>query len=122
MEQKPGLEENEKELEETQEIVAIETNNLPTQAMSEDMLLSIIQEKSKDLIEKPTSTKFDDMYEQIFGQATGTNKEKDRAEEEKTNANDIINSNMSIFEENEEYSDEIRYKLIRNSLQNVYNP
>lgn len=111
----------EKEIEETQEIAAIETNNLPTEAMSEDMLLSIIQEKSKELVPQTTTAKFDDMYEQIFGQKAGINREKEREEAEKTNANDIINSNMSIFEEDEEYKDKLTYRLIRNSIQNIYN-
>ncbi len=62
--------------------------------------------------------KFNDMYAQIFGKDIEASKkelaekEEQEAKEEKTNAKDIVNSNMSIFEEDEEYKDKIPYKFI----------
>lgn len=75
-----------------------------------DILLNIIQENSKKGLtpEKVSPEQFDDMYAQIFGSEVKSNKED--KEENNTNANDIVNSNMSIFEESEEYK--MPYKLI----------
>lgn len=77
-----------------------------------DILLSVLQEKNRDLTIPMPTGKFDDMYEQIFGDATATNKQKDKEEAEKTNANDIVSSNMNLFEDSEEFKDKIPYKLI----------
>lgn len=97
---------------EQEDVAEIVTNNIPTEQISEEVLLSIIKEQNKELVPQNKATKFDDMYEQIFGQTTSANKEKGKEEIEKTSANDIVKSNMSLFEENEEYKDEITYKLV----------
>lgn len=52
------------------------------------------------------------MYAQIFGEQTKSNREIKEDEEQKNDANDIIISNMNIFEESEEYKDKIPYKLL----------
>ena len=71
--------------------------------------------KTDDMI---FAEKFNDMYAQIFGKDIEASKkeleekEEQEAKEEKTNAKDIVNSNMSIFEEEEEYKDKIPYKFI----------
>lgn len=77
-----------------------------------DILLSVLQEKNRDLTIPMPTGKFDDMYEQIFGDVPASNKLKDKEEAEKTNANDIVSSNMNLFEESEEFKDKIPYKLI----------
>lgn len=48
------------------------------------------------------------MYEQIFGKAP-MQKEEKYEDDQKTNANDIVSSNMSIFEDSE---DKMSYRLI----------
>ncbi len=78
-----------------------------------DILLSILQERDrKELIPGTPSGEFSNMYAQIFGSETSEVKEKEKVEEERNNANDIINSNMNIFEEEEEYKGKIPYKFI----------
>lgn len=51
------------------------------------------------------------MYAQIFGKSLNTNKEE-KEDEGETSAKDIVNSNLNIFEEEEEYKDEIVYKIV----------
>ena len=50
------------------------------------------------------------MYAQIFGEKTA--KTEETKEDERIDANDIVCSNMSIFEENEEYKDQIDRKSV----------
>ncbi len=62
--------------------------------------------------------KFNDMYEQIFGKNIEARKKEIEEEENKekqdakTTAKDIVDSNVNIFEETEEYKDKIPYKFI----------
>ena len=82
-----------------------------------NILANIVKERSqKDanteiVTEENFEEKFNDMYEQIFGKTVET-KRKEQEEERKTNASDIVNNNMSLFEENEEFKDKIPYRLI----------
>ncbi len=69
-----------------------------------DILLNIIQEQNEKYVGnevKESPKQFDDMYEQIFGNMTASAKEKEKNEEKKSSANDIVNSNMNMFEEEE---------------------
>lgn len=81
-----------------------------------NILANIAKERSEKKLEETAKTenfeeKFDDMYEQIFGKTVAT-KKKEQEEENKVNAKDIVNSNMSIFEEDEKYKNTIPYKFI----------
>ncbi len=77
-----------------------------------DVLLSILQDRENPIPSVPVE-EFDDMYAQIFGKDAGGIKEKPEQEEDKINANDIVNTNMSIFEDSEEFKDEvIPHKLL----------
>lgn len=82
-----------------------------------NILANIVKERSqkKDNSEVITKDnfeeKFNDMYEQIFGKTVET-KRREQEEERKTNASDIVNSNISLFEESEEYKNKIPYRLI----------
>ncbi len=75
-----------------------------------DIILNIIQENSRKGLtpEKVAPEQFDDMYAQIFGSEVKNNKEEQKKQD--INANDIVSSNMNIFEESEEYK--IPYKLL----------
>ncbi|MDE5830389.1 MAG: hypothetical protein K2H53_01540, partial [Clostridia bacterium] len=87
----------------------VETSTSETGQKPGDILLSILQQQSKnEVIPSIPPGQFDDMYAQIFGNKVTSLKEK----EEENNANDIVSSNMSIFEEEESFKDEIPYKLI----------
>ena len=83
-----------------------------------DILLNILKSKNVTLHDNKNPEnpevdgKFDDMYAQIFGNSTSGVKEKEKQEEEKMVANDIVNSNMNIFEESEEYKNKLPYKFI----------
>jgi len=77
-----------------------------------DVLLSILQDRENPIPSVPAE-EFNDMYAQIFGKDAGGVKEKPEQEEDKINANDIVNTNMSIFEDSEEFKDEvIPHKLL----------
>ena len=80
-----------------------------------NILANIAKERSEKKLEETKidnfEEKFDDMYEQIFGKTVAM-KKKEQEEESKVNAKDIVNSNMSIFEEDQEYKDKIPYKFI----------
>ena len=82
-----------------------------------NILANIVKERSQKDVNTEIVTednfeeKFNDMYEQIFGKTVET-KRKEQEEERKTNASDIVNNNMSLFEENEEFKDKIPYRLI----------
>ena len=103
----------------TEEIseTAQETNSNNTYDNSElaagNILANIAKERTEKEFSETTvvSKGFDDMYEQIFGKTVDVKKEEIE-EEEKVNATDIVNSNMSIFEESDEYKDKIPYKFI----------
>lgn len=75
-----------------------------------DILLNILREQSKSNV-TPTipAGQFDDMYAQIFG-----NKAKPSVDEQKEeiNANDIVNSNINLFEEDEEAKSKLPYRFI----------
>ena len=74
-----------------------------------DILLSVLQDR-KELIPSVPAGQFDDMYAQIFGTQMSNSKEKEQ--EEKNSANDIVNSNMNLFEDTEEFKDKIPYKIV----------
>lgn len=82
-----------------------------------NILANIVKERSENKKESEVITndnfeeKFNDMYEQIFGKTIET-KRREQEEERKTNASDIVNSNISLFEETEEFKDKIPYRLI----------
>ena len=82
-----------------------------------NILANIVKERSEKqnnsevITEDNFEEKFNDMYEQIFGKTVET-KRKEQEEERKTNASDIVNSNVSLFEESEEYKDKLPYRLI----------
>ncbi len=90
------------------------------------ILTNIVQENiDKNIDTNPEATddmtfqeKFNDMYEQIFGKSIETRKkELEEAEikekqDEKITAKDIVDNNVSIFEEAEEYQGKIPYKFI----------
>ena len=81
-----------------------------------NILANIAKERSEKKAEEMLTQdnfekKFDDMYEQIFGKTVAT-KKKEQEEEKKINAQDIVSSNMSIFEEDEKYKETIPYKFI----------
>ena len=88
-----------------------------TEVVPGNILANIVKERSQKkadseiVTEKNFEEKFNDMYEQIFGKTVET-KRKEQEEARRTNANDIINSNISLFEDNEEYKDKIPYRLI----------
>ncbi len=110
-------EENKIESEEDKIQIEDNTQNIEkVQNKPGDILLNILQAKSKREEEKQEPIapigKFDDMYEQIFGNATANAKAIEKEEQEKSNANDIVNSNMNIFEDSEEYKEQIPYKII----------
>lgn len=95
----------------TKEIMQKENNFEEESQKPGDILLSIIQDREKPIPSVPAG-QFDDMYAQIFGTNAGNTKDKEN-EENKNNANDIVNSNMSIFEDSEEFKDKvIPHKLI----------
>ncbi len=75
-----------------------------------DILLNILREQSKSNV-TPTipAGQFNDMYAQIFG-----NKAKPSVDEQKEeiNANDIVNSNINLFEEDEEAKSKLPYRFI----------
>ncbi len=105
--------------EEIQETKEINAENAEREGQSPaDVLLSIIKEKNIQT-DIPTtqitentenSNKFDTMYAKIFGSETSAVKEKEKEEMQKTNANDIVKSNMSLF--NEKENNTANYKLI----------
>ncbi len=76
-----------------------------------DILLNILREQSKgSSVQNVPAGQFDDMYVQIFGnkaKATENNEGK-----EDYTANDIVNSNINLFEEDEEFKDKVPYKFI----------
>lgn len=76
-----------------------------------DILLNILREQSKTGVSANVPVGgFDDMYAQIFGnksKPTENNEEK-----ENYNANDIVNSNLNLFEEDEEIKGTFPYKFI----------
>ncbi len=76
-----------------------------------DILLSILQDKHEVIPSVPKG-QFDDMYSQIFGKTKQNEKQEEDENKENTNANDIVNSNMSIVEEEEEFKGQVPYKLI----------
>ncbi len=83
-----------------------------------DILTNLVKERNKENLDnnfssndEEISEKFNDMYEQIFGKSS-TTKKKEEDEERKTNAQDILTSNMSIFEDDEQFEDKIPYKFI----------
>ncbi|MCI8291701.1 MAG: hypothetical protein HFJ25_05605, partial [Clostridia bacterium] len=90
-----------------------QTNVTPEEGQKPgDILLSILQDREqKEEIPSVPVGQFDDMYAQIFGSATSKEK-TDVREEERSSANDIVVSNMNIFEEEEEFKGQIPYKLI----------
>jgi len=86
-----------------------------------EILTNLAQEKvhsenveTGESTEEPKSfeEKFDDMYEQIFGKPLITKKKEQEEKKEKESAEDIVDSNISIFEESEQYKDDIPYKFI----------
>lgn len=95
----------------TEEITKQAENNEFEEQKPGDILLSILQDREEPIPSVPAG-QFDDMYAQIFGTTAGSTKEKEKEEENKTSASDIVNSNMSIFEENEEFKDKVPHKLI----------
>lgn len=100
------------ENEETKTIETFGTLGISEESKPGDILLSILQENSRKGLttEEVLPEQFDDMYAQIFG-GSSKDKEKEQTEEEKTNANDIVDSNMSIFDETEE-GEILPYKLV----------
>ena len=82
-----------------------------------NILANIVKERSQKEDSREVITqdnfeeKFNDMYEQIFGKTVET-KRKEQEEERKTNASDIVNSNVNLFEEDEEYKGKIPYRFI----------
>ncbi len=80
-----------------------------------NILASIVKERNeeqqKQIEHQGIETKFDDMYEQIFGKTVEA-KKKEEESEKKINAEDIVKSETNIIEESEEYKDTIPYKLI----------
>ena len=68
------------------------------------------QENAEKITTENFEEKFNQMYEQIFGKTVET-KRKEKEEEKRTNASDIVDSNVSLFEEEEKES-EIPYRLI----------
>lgn len=82
-----------------------------------NILANIVKERSQKednseiITTENFEEKFNDMYEQIFGKTVET-KRKEKEEEKKTNASDIVNSNVSLFEESKEFKDKVTYRLI----------
>ena len=51
--------------------------------------MSVLQEKNRDLTIPMPTGKFDDMYEQIFGDTPASNKLKDKEEAEKATSEEL---------------------------------
>lgn len=81
-----------------------------------NILANIVKERTNSDANESTNNdnfnqKFDDMYEQIFGK-TVEMKRKELDEERRRNAEDIVQTNMNIFEDNDEFKEKIPYRLI----------
>lgn len=107
-------ENSEKENIETEENTSINYSeeNKEENLTTGDVITNVI----KDSIEEKTNPKanFEDMYDKIFGRLKQEKEEKERKEEE-FSAKDIINANMSLYEDGEKYGledNKMNYKLI----------
>ena len=109
----------ETEIEETKEVDIKEVNaNVDENNLTPgDILINLAKERSngqENVQVKDESysfeEKFNDMYAQIFGKDLAAKKEEEQNKE--ANAQDIISSNMNIFEEDEEINSKIPYKFI----------
>lgn len=98
-----------------EEINVVDNQNTEKVVTPGEILTNLAQERTNvtETKEEPKTfeEKFDDMYAQIFGKTLAV-KKKEQEEDKKANAQDIVSSNMNIFEETEEYKDEIVYKFI----------
>ncbi len=87
-----------------------------TEVAPGNILANIAKERAEKkaeeiLTQESFEKKFDDMYEQIFGKTVAT-KKKEQEEERKVNAQDIVSSNINLFEEDEQYKNTIPYKFV----------
>ncbi len=104
--------ENEEQIEEKHE--KIDAGNIIANIVKERAEKENEEEQKEVINESNFEEKFEDMYQQIFGKSiSAKEKEKEEKEEErKTNADDIVDTNMNIIEDSEEFKDTIPYKFI----------
>ena len=88
-----------------------DTNTNTEEQKPGDVLLSVLQSREEEIPSVPKG-QFDDMYAQIFGNNNGANAEEGNEKTDQTDANDIVNNNMNIFETSEQFEGQIPHKLL----------
>ena len=97
--------------------VSIENQESDSEAITPgNILADIVKERNKEDVEekkeeKSFEQKFDDMYAQIFGKTLAT-KKKEEEEKANSSAQDIVNENINILEEEDKEQGKIPYKFI----------
>ena len=115
--QKQPEKDNEEELEKEQEEEKQNIEEVPTTETKPEEKLEEIKEQIKELeninYEETTPQDFNTMYEKLFGRKPIENEQlpEEQPKENKNTAVDLINDNISVFEQREEYKKPI-YKFI----------